>query len=77
MKEDLAVLLTGGYSTRDRGEDRAPFVVENARPLEELLSSGALGLALRWKLAEAPDRADPGAGGRPVQQAPRPGAALY
>ena len=57
VKEDLAMLLTGGHSNRDRGEDRAPFVVENARPLEELLSSGALGLAIRWKLAEAPDRA--------------------
>jgi DNA polymerase-3 subunit alpha len=54
VKEDLAVLLTGGYSVRDRGEERAPFVIESARPLEDLMLSGALGLALRWKLAEAP-----------------------
>ncbi len=54
VKEDLAVLLTGGYSARDRGEERAPFVIESARPLEELMASGALGLALRWRLAEAP-----------------------
>lgn len=54
VKEDLAVLLTGGYSARDRGEDRAPFVIESARPLDDLLSSGALGLALRWRLPEAP-----------------------
>ncbi len=54
IKEDLAVLLTGGYSARDRGEDRAPFVIEAARPLEDLKGSGALGLALRWKLPEAP-----------------------
>ncbi len=48
------MLLTGGYSARDRGEDRAPFVIEAARPLEDLKGSGALGLALRWKLPEAP-----------------------
>jgi DNA polymerase-3 subunit alpha len=54
IKEDLAVLLTGGYSARDRGEERAPFVIESARPLEELKASGALGVALRWKLPEAP-----------------------
>ncbi|MBK8005403.1 MAG: DNA polymerase III subunit alpha [Gemmatimonadetes bacterium] len=55
LREDLAVLLTGGYSARDRGEERAPFVVESARPLEELLSSGSLGLALRWSLPSAPE----------------------
>lgn len=55
IREDLAVLLTGGYSARDRGEDRAPFVVEGARPLEELMGAGALGLALRWKAPSAPD----------------------
>jgi DNA polymerase-3 subunit alpha len=54
IREDLAVLLTGGFSARDRSEDRAPFVVEAARPLEDLLEAGALGLALRWKLPEAP-----------------------
>ncbi len=54
IKVDLAVLLTGGYSARDRGEERAPFVIEGARALEDLKASGALGLALRWKLSEAP-----------------------
>ncbi|HEX5004604.1 MAG TPA: DNA polymerase III subunit alpha [Gemmatimonadales bacterium] len=51
---DAAMLLTGGYSARDRGEDRAPFVVESARPLEELRSSGALGVSLRWRAPDAP-----------------------
>ncbi|MFN8651432.1 MAG: DNA polymerase III subunit alpha [Gemmatimonadales bacterium] len=55
IREDLAVLLTGGYSARDRGEDRAPFVVESARALEELMGAGALGVALRWKAPSAPD----------------------
>ncbi|HXG45819.1 MAG TPA: DNA polymerase III subunit alpha [Gemmatimonadales bacterium] len=54
VREDLAMLLTGGYSPRDRDEERAPFVVESARPLEELKLTGALGLAVRWKLPEAP-----------------------
>ncbi|MDH4347488.1 MAG: DNA polymerase III subunit alpha, partial [Gemmatimonadota bacterium] len=54
IRPDLPVLLTGGHSARDRGEDRAPFVVEGARPLEELMTSGAVALALTWKLPEAP-----------------------
>jgi len=51
---DQALLLTGGYSTRDRGEDRAPFVIEGARPLDDLKSSGAVGLSLRWGAPSAP-----------------------
>ncbi|MBI3983345.1 MAG: DNA polymerase III subunit alpha [Gemmatimonadetes bacterium] len=53
---DAALLLTGSYSARDRGEDRAPFVVEAAQPLEELKRSGAVGLALTWRAGEGPDR---------------------
>ena len=54
VRDDLSVLLSGGYSRRDQGEERAPFVVEGARPLEDLKAAGALGVALRWKLGEAP-----------------------
>jgi DNA polymerase-3 subunit alpha len=54
IMEDAALLLTGGYSIRDRGEDRAPFVVETARPLTELRRSGAMGIALRWTASGAP-----------------------
>jgi len=54
LVEDAAVLLTGGYSLRDRGEDRAPFVVETARPLGELRRSGAVGIVLRWSATGAP-----------------------
>ena len=32
----------------DRGEDRAPFIVESAEQLAELRASGAVGLALSW-----------------------------
>jgi DNA polymerase-3 subunit alpha len=52
---DSALLLTGGYSDRDRGEDQAPFIVETARPLDELRSSGALALSLRWRAPSAPE----------------------
>jgi hypothetical protein len=48
------MLLTGGHSTRDRGEDNAPFVVESARPLEALRASGAVGVTVRWRAPEAP-----------------------
>jgi len=54
IREDAALLLSGGYSARDQGEDRAPFVVESARPLEELKRSGAVGIALRWSSGGAP-----------------------
>jgi DNA polymerase III subunit alpha len=52
---DSAILLTGGYSDRDRGEDRAPFIVESARPLEELKRTGAVALSLRWRMTGAPE----------------------
>jgi DNA polymerase-3 subunit alpha len=52
---DMAVLLTGGYSARDRGEDRAPFVIESARPLAELRAQGEVGVAIRWRASGAPD----------------------
>ncbi|MBA3259899.1 MAG: DNA polymerase III subunit alpha [Gemmatimonadales bacterium] len=51
---DAALLLTGGYSDRDRGEDHAPFIVESARRLEELKTSGAVALSLRWRAPSAP-----------------------
>ena len=51
---DAALLLTGGYSDRDRGEDHAPFIVESARRLDELKASGAVALSLRWRAPTAP-----------------------
>jgi DNA polymerase III subunit alpha len=57
IQPDSALLLTGGYSDRDRGEDQAPFIVEAARPLDELKSSGALALSLSWGAPSAPDPA--------------------
>ncbi|MDQ3224619.1 MAG: DNA polymerase III subunit alpha, partial [Gemmatimonadota bacterium] len=55
---DSALLLTGGYSDRDRGEDQAPFIVENARELSDLKASGAVALSLRWR---SPSAFQPGA----------------
>jgi DNA polymerase-3 subunit alpha len=46
---DSALLLTGSYSVRDRGEDRAPFIVEEAEPLAGLRESGALGMEIIWR----------------------------
>jgi DNA polymerase-3 subunit alpha len=51
---DASLLLTGGYSDRDRGEDHAPFIVESARRLEELKATGAVALSLRWRAPSAP-----------------------
>jgi DNA polymerase-3 subunit alpha len=50
---DSALLLTGGYSDRDRGEDQAPFIVETARELSDLKASGAVALSLRWQSPSA------------------------
>ncbi len=52
---DAALLLTGGYSPRDRGEDRAPFIVEEAAQLSDLRDTGAMGLGLRWEAGQGPD----------------------
>ena len=52
---DAPLLLTGGYSDRDRGEDHAPFIVEGARALDGLKTSGAVGLSLRWRSPAAPE----------------------
>ncbi len=54
IRADGAYLLTGGYSPRDRGEEQAPFIVDGARPLDDLRPSGAIGVALRWTEANRP-----------------------
>ncbi len=71
--QDTALLLTGGYSARDRGEDRAPFIVEAAQPLEGLRTNGAVGIAMKWSEGSGPD---PGiAGAVAALCAAHPGAA--
>ena len=57
IRTDSALLLTGGYSARDRGEERAPFIVEAARPLEDFKLSGEIGVELDWQASDAPDPA--------------------
>jgi hypothetical protein len=52
---DRALLLTGSYSARDRDEQQAPFIVEQARPLDELRVSGAVAVALSWSRTSPPD----------------------
>jgi DNA polymerase-3 subunit alpha len=52
---DGAFLLLGGYSPRDRNEEEARLVVEDAQPLAEIAASGRLGVALRLSAgADAP-----------------------
>jgi DNA polymerase-3 subunit alpha len=48
IRQDGAYLVSGGWSQRDRGEDEAPFIVEEAVPLADLRPSGRVALALRW-----------------------------
>ena len=53
---DAALLLTGSYSARDRGEERAPFIVDEAVSLAGLRDQGLVGLQVEWKLGAGPDR---------------------
>jgi DNA polymerase-3 subunit alpha len=55
IAQDSALLLSGGYSDRDRGEDQAPFIVESAQRLDQLKTSGALALSLTWRAPAAPE----------------------
>lgn len=55
IRPDAALLLTGGYSARDRHEEQAPFIVEGAEPLDGLRPRGAIGVALRWSAGDGPD----------------------
>src|SRR5204863_52602 len=55
IRPDQALLLTGSYSARDRGEEQAPFIVEAVRALDELRPSGAIAVELRWSAADPPD----------------------
>ncbi|HXF94641.1 MAG TPA: DNA polymerase III subunit alpha [Gemmatimonadales bacterium] len=55
IRPDAALLLTGGYSARDRHEEQAPFIVERAEPLDDLRARGAIGVALRWSAAAPPE----------------------
>jgi DNA polymerase-3 subunit alpha len=54
VRADAAMLLTGGYSPRDRGEDQAPFIIEAARDLAEMEGSGSLGVSIRWDSPSPP-----------------------
>jgi DNA polymerase III subunit alpha len=55
IRADVAYLLTGGYSARDRGEEQAQFIIEGARGVDELRLSGAIGIAVRWTAGKAPE----------------------
>src|SRR5881275_1699489 len=59
IRPDGVLLLSGGYSGRDRDEEQAPFSVEAAQPLDELKTAGAIAVALRWSPHAPPP---PGAG---------------
>jgi hypothetical protein len=54
IQTDRALLLSGGYSARDRDEEQAPFIVEAAQPLDELKTAGAIAVALRWSPVAPP-----------------------
>ena len=75
--DDAAVLLTGGYSARDRGEDRAPFVVEGARPLGELRRSGGRGHRAPLERAGAPGSRAAAVRRRGLRRPPGPRPGLY
>jgi DNA polymerase-3 subunit alpha len=54
IQPDAALLLTGGYSPRDRHEEQAAFIVDGAEPLADFRPRGAIGVALRWSASAPP-----------------------
>jgi len=76
IRADAAMLLTGGYSPRDRGEEQAPFIIEAARDLAEMEASGSLGVAIRWEAPAAPPAETLAAVARVCEAHPGP-APLY
>ncbi len=77
IRDDLPVLLTGGYSARDRGEERAPFVVETGPAARRAQAErGARCRAPLEGSRRAVPRADQGSGS-PLRRSPGPGPALY
>ena len=76
IRVDAAMMLTGGYSPRDRGEEPAPFVIEAARDLAEMEASGSLGVAIRWDAPSSPPAATLQAVARVCEEHPGP-APLY
>ncbi len=54
IRVDAPMMLTGGYSARDQGEEQAPFIIESARDLAEMEASGSLGVAIRWDAPSPP-----------------------
>jgi DNA polymerase-3 subunit alpha len=53
IRPDAVLLLSGGHSPRDRGEEAAPFIVESVQPLDGLRTSGAIALQLNWTKSTA------------------------
>ncbi|MBI4541839.1 MAG: DNA polymerase III subunit alpha [Gemmatimonadetes bacterium] len=49
---DGAYLVSGGFAPRDRTEEQAPFIVEDAQPLAELRHSGRVALRLTWQAGQ-------------------------
>lgn len=54
IRPDAVLLLAGGHSPRDRGEETAPFIVDAVQQLDGLMASGAIGLRLSWGPNDAP-----------------------
>src|SRR6185503_7954633 len=54
-KAVLGFFISGHPLAKYRAEEQAPFIVEGARPLEDLKPSGAIGIALRWTVGTRPD----------------------
>ena len=77
IRVDAPMMLTGGYSARDQGEEQAPFIIESARDLLEMETSGSLGVAIRWDAPSPPPARDREGGGPRLRRAPRSGPALY
>jgi len=55
VRTDVPVLLTGGYSRRDRGMDNATFIVESIQRFEELRLDGKVKVAIELSAGSGVD----------------------
>ncbi|HJU75996.1 MAG TPA: DNA polymerase III subunit alpha [Gemmatimonadaceae bacterium] len=53
IRTDIPVLLTGGYSRRDRGQENATFIIESVQRFEELRLDGKVKVAIQLRTAGA------------------------
>jgi DNA polymerase-3 subunit alpha len=76
LSEDRPVLIEGSVSDNSRDEDNPPIFVDSVRPLEELGSSGEIGICIELRQGDEAAEDEFEHVRRVIQGAPGPGAVV-